>query len=290
MAGAQEKTAFLWHNNQWCLPLGSTPTTHLFKLPMGVIGEGQIDFSSSVENEWLCSKLLMAYGLSVASTEMARFNGERCLIVQRFDRRLHSSGAYWLRLPTEDCCQATATPAANKYENSGGPGMQSIAELLAQSSERSDLTDFFKAQVLFWMLRAIDGYAKNFSLFLHPGGRFQLTPLYDVLSAWPVIGRRSGQWPQQKLKMAMAWFGEKNRYSKPLEITSRRMLLTAKRLGLGDAQPILGELIAQTPVVIRSVQAQLPAGFPQTVAEPVFTGLQTSASQLQRQLLERQLL
>ena len=56
---------------------------------MGVIGEGQIDFSSSVENEWLCSKLLMAYGLSVASTEMARFNGERCLIVQRFDRRLH---------------------------------------------------------------------------------------------------------------------------------------------------------------------------------------------------------
>lgn len=285
VAGAQEKTAFLWHNNQWCLPLGSTPTTHLFKLPMGVIGEGQIDFSSSVENEWLCSKLLMAYGLPVASTEMARFNGERCLIVQRFDRRLHSSGAYWLRLPTEDCCQATATPAANKYENSGGAGMVAIAELLAQSSERSDLATFFKAQVLFWMLRAIDGHAKNFSLFLNPGGRFQLTPLYDVLSAWPVIGRRSGQWPQQKLKMAMAWFGEKNRYYKPLEITSRRMLLTAKRLGLGDAQPILNELIAQTPVVIRSVQSQLPAGFPQTVAEPVFTGLQTSASQLQRQLI-----
>jgi serine/threonine-protein kinase HipA len=35
VAGAQEKTALLWHNNQWCLPLGSTPTTHLFKLPMG---------------------------------------------------------------------------------------------------------------------------------------------------------------------------------------------------------------------------------------------------------------
>ena len=34
------------------------------------------------------------------------------------------------------------------------------------------------------MLRAIDGHAKNFSLFLNPGGRFQLTPLYDVLSAW----------------------------------------------------------------------------------------------------------
>jgi serine/threonine-protein kinase HipA len=135
------------------------------------------------------------------------------------------------------------------------------------------------------MLRAIDGHAKNFSLFLNPGGRFQLTPLYDVLSAWPVIGPRSGQWPQQNLKMAMAWFGEKNRYTKPLEITSRRMLITAKRLGLGDAQPILNELVARTPVVVRSVQTQLPAGFPQTIAEPVFTGLQTCASQLQRQLI-----
>ena len=290
VAGAQEKTAFLLHTNQWCLPLGSTPTTHLFKLPMGVIGEGQIDFSSSVENEWLCSKVLQAFGLPVASSEMASFDGEPCLIVQRFDRRLHASGTYWLRLPTEDFCQATATPAANKYENNGGPGMVAIAELLAQSSERSDLATFFKAQVLFWMLRAIDGHAKNFSLFLNSGGRFQLTPLYDVLSAWPVIGRGSGQWPQQKLKLAMAWFGEKSRYSKPLEITGRRMLLTAKRLGLGDAQPLLNALITQTPTVIAAVQAQLPADFPQTVAEPVFTGLQTSASQLERQLLQHQLL
>lgn len=285
MAGAQEKTAFLWHNNQWFLPLGNTPTTHLFKLPMGIIGEGQIDFSSSVENEWLCSKVLKAYGLSIAATEMASFDGERCLIVERFDRRLHASGAYWLRLPTEDFCQATSTPAASKYENNGGPGMVAIAELLAQSSERSDLASFFKAQVLFWMLRAIDGHAKNFSLFLNPSGRFQLTPLYDVLSAWPVIGRRSGQWPQQKLRLAMAWHGEKGRYTKPLEITSRRMLLTAKRLGLGEAQTILCALIAQTPAVISSVQSQLPAGFPQTVAEPVLAGLQSSASQLQLQLL-----
>lgn len=284
VAGAQEKTAFLWHNEQWCLPLGSTPTTHIFKLPMGIIGEGQIDFSSSVENEWLCSRLLMAYGLPVASTQMAQFNGERCLIVQRFDRRLHSSGAYWLRLPTEDCCQATSTPAASKYESSGGPGMVAIAELLAQSSARSDLATFFKAQVLFWMLRAIDGHAKNFSLFLNPGGRFRLTPLYDVFSAWPVIGRRSGQWPQQKLKMAMAWLGDKDRYYKPLEITGRRMLLTAKRLGLADAEAILAELIAQTPAVVRALHSQLPAGFPQAVADPVLSGLQSSASQLQRGL------
>ena len=84
----------------------------------------------------------------------------------------------------------------------------------------------------------------------------------------------------------MAWHGEKGRYTKPLEITSRRMLLTAKRLGLGDANVILDDLIAQTPAVISSVQSQLPAGFPQTVAEPLLAGLQSSASQLQRQLFQ----
>jgi serine/threonine-protein kinase HipA len=285
VAGAQEKTAFLWHNGQWSLPLGSTPTTHLFKLPMVIVGEGQIDFSTSVENEWLCSRILQAFGLPVAPSHIASFVGHRFLLVERFDRKLHASGSHWLRLPTEDCCQATATPAANKYENNGGPGMVAIAELLAQSSERSDLSTFFKAQVLFWMLRAIDGHAKNFSLFLNPGGRFQLTPLYDVLSAWPVIGRRSGQWPQQKLRMAMAWHGEKGRYTKPLEITARRMLLTAKRLGLGDAQALLDELIAQTPAVASVVRSQLPQAFPAGVADPVLSGLAASAAEMRRQLL-----
>ena len=279
VAGAQETTAFLWHNGQWCLPMDSTPTTHLFKLPMGTIGEGQIDFSTSVENEWLCSRILHAFGLPVAPSEIASFDGQRCLIVERFDRKLHASGSHWLRLPTEDCCQATATPATKKYENNGGPGMVAIAELLAQSSEPSDLATFFKAQVLFWMLRAIDGHAKNFSLFLNPGGRFQLTPLYDVLSAWPVIGRRSGQWPQQKLRMAMAWHGEKGRYTKPLEITARRMLLTAKRLGLGDAQALLDELIVQAPAVVGVVRSQLPPAFPAGVADPVLSGLEASATQ-----------
>jgi HipA-like C-terminal domain len=51
-----------------------------------------------------------------------------------------------------------------------------------------DRRAFVKAQLAFWMLCATDGHAKNFSIFHRPQGAFQLTPLYDVLSAWPVIG------------------------------------------------------------------------------------------------------
>lgn len=286
IAGAQEKTALLRHQNQWCRPQGSTPTTHLFKLPMGRVGSGQIDFSSSVENEWLCGRILAAYGLPVATSTLASFAGQRCLIVERFDRRLHPDGGHWLRLPVEDFCQATGTPPERKYENQGGPGMVAIASLLAQSASASeDLRTFFCAQVLFWMLRAIDGHAKNFSLFLLPGGDYRLTPLYDVLSAWPVIGKGAGQWPEQELRLAMAWHGTKSRTSKPLQVQHRHLISTANRMGLGaEAEALLVDLVDRTAGVIAAVQAELPSGFPEQLASSILGGLQASAERLQRQL------
>ena len=45
IAGAQEKTAFLRHQGKWCRPVGSTPTTHIFKLPLGLVGNRQIHLS-----------------------------------------------------------------------------------------------------------------------------------------------------------------------------------------------------------------------------------------------------
>ena len=66
IAGAQEKTAFLHHDGKWCRPLGATPTTHIFKLPLGLVGGMQADMRTSVENEWLCARILRAYGLPVA--------------------------------------------------------------------------------------------------------------------------------------------------------------------------------------------------------------------------------
>jgi len=41
IAGAQEKTALLHHHGRWLLPHGSTPTTHIFKLPLGLVGHMQ---------------------------------------------------------------------------------------------------------------------------------------------------------------------------------------------------------------------------------------------------------
>ncbi|MHB1955482.1 MAG: HipA N-terminal domain-containing protein, partial [Sulfobacillus sp.] len=40
IAGAQEKTALLFHLGEWYEPEGATPTTHIFKLPIGHVPHG----------------------------------------------------------------------------------------------------------------------------------------------------------------------------------------------------------------------------------------------------------
>jgi serine/threonine-protein kinase HipA len=110
IAGAQEKTALLWHQNQWCKPLGPTPTTHIFKLPLGEVGGMRADFSTSVENEWLCAEIAREFGLPTANCEIAIFGRYKVLIVERFDRRMIDK-TWWARLPQEDFCQVAGVPS-----------------------------------------------------------------------------------------------------------------------------------------------------------------------------------
>jgi serine/threonine-protein kinase HipA len=287
IAGAQEKTALTWHKGRWCKPHGATPTTHIFKLPLGLVGGRQMDMRTSLENEWLCARLLTGYGVPVASCEVKQFGSTKALVVTRFDRVLHSSGRYWLRLPQEDFCQATGTPSSLKYEADGGPGLTDLSRVLQGSESRDeDLATLLRAQLLFWMLAATDGHAKNFSLRLLAQGRYRLTPLYDVLSAWPVTGSRQNQVHRKKLKLAMALRGASKHY-RVAEIERRHFNTTAQQCGLGkDMEAIIADVVAQTKAVIESVGAKLPNGFPEELFDSVTTGLQKAAKQIGRMTVE----
>ena len=163
LAGAQEKTALLRFENQWLVPHGSTPSTHIIKLPLGRIGGLALDMTDSVENEWLCGKIASAVGLKTAKSEIGRFDDMTALVVERFDRRINEAGTSIVRLPQEDFCQITGTPSSGKYESDGGPGIETIMSLLLGSREAADDREtFFSAQILFWPLAAPDGHAKNF--------------------------------------------------------------------------------------------------------------------------------
>lgn len=228
IAGAQEKTALLYCNGHWHKPFSTTATTHILKPQIGRLPNG-IDLSFSVENEFLCLKLLSALGLPSASTEIMAFSDCRVLVVERFDRRWTRDGRL-LRLPQEDCCQALSVPPTLKYEADGGPGIAAILNLLKASDDpQTDQAAFLKAVVVFWLLGATDGHAKNFSLFLSPGGRFRMTPLYDVMSAQPSAD--AGQIGRNKLKLAMA-VGN-NRHYVLDTIMPRHFVQTAAKADVG---------------------------------------------------------
>lgn len=154
-------------------------------------------------------------------------------------------------------------------------------QLLGSVAAAADRPDFFRTQVLFWMLAAIDGHAKNFSVFIHERGEFRLTPRYDVLSAYPVMGRKAGQIPVQKAKMAMAVWG-KNRHYRWSEIRREHFLKTASDCKLPDAAMIIDGLIEAAPGAIDKVARRLPAKFPLQVADPIFDGLRQAAKMLSR--------
>ncbi len=259
IAGAQEKTALLRKNGQWFKPVGTTATTHILKPQIGQLPNG-IDLSNSVENEYLCLKLLEAFGVPAANVEIADFGERRTLIVERFDR-LWTKDDRLLRLPQEDICQALSIPPTRKYQADGGPGMREIINLLKGSdTPDADIATFMRASILFWLLGATDGHAKNFSIFLGPGGRFRMTPLYDVLTAQPSLDE--GQIPRKKFKLAMSV--GKNRHYAMQDIVPHHFVQTADLAGVGTPamKAIFEDIAANAERQAQAAIAALPNGFP----------------------------
>jgi len=130
---AQEKTALLYHDGRWIEPTGTTPTTHIIKPQIGRLPNG-MDLRDSVENEYLCLKLVENFGLRVAKAQITIFQDQKALVIERFDRLWARDGRL-IRLPQEDCCQALSVPPTRKYQNEGGPGIVEIMGILRGSDE-----------------------------------------------------------------------------------------------------------------------------------------------------------
>jgi serine/threonine-protein kinase HipA len=127
-----------------------------------------------------------------------------------------------------------------------------------------------KANIGFWLLGATDGHAKNFSVFLSSGGRFRLTPLYDVISAQPSVD--SKQILRKQFRLAMA-VGSKRHY-KVIQIAPRHFVESAEqsRVGKHVVSGVIEEPRDSVSAVVDSVISGLPKGFPEAVAGSIQKG------------------
>lgn len=266
IAGAQEKTALLRQGDQWVLPHGTTPTTHIFKKPMPLRTDG-VDLRLSCENEHFCLTFLRELGLKACKSELMTFGEQKAIVIERFDRFIDRNGVL-RRRHQEDMCQALSVPSNRKYQKDGGPGFPELFRLLRGSDEvQADQRQLLTCMVVFWLLAASDGHAKNFSIFLTPDGRFKLTPIYDVMSIEPIFAAH--QIPEHKVRVAMS-IGAKKHYI-VRNIVPRHFEETAIECGVSSAllHEVFEFLIEASDAALDQALAAMPVGFPTQVSEPI---------------------
>lgn len=182
LAGAQDKLPVVFDGGRVGLPRDDAPSTHILKPAIAAV-EG------SVINEAFCMALGQAMGLQVADAEILTAGDRQVLLVHRYDRR-RQEGEQWQRLHQEDFCQALGVPPELKYQNEGGPDLQTCFVLLRKATKPNapQVIRFLDAVVFNALIGNHDAHAKNFSL-LYAGPMPTLAPLYDLLctAVYPTI-------------------------------------------------------------------------------------------------------
>ncbi|MFD2857925.1 HipA domain-containing protein [Seohaeicola zhoushanensis] len=126
---------------------------------------------------------------------------------------------------------------------------------------------FLKAQLVFWLMRATDAHAKNFSVFLSPGGSYRMTPLYDVVTAQGALDARQIERKQMKMAMSVG----NSRHYRFDQIHGRHFLQTAMRAGFSKkrATDIIEEIAARAPEALETAANALPESFPPAIVDIV---------------------
>lgn len=163
-----------------------------------------------------------------------------------------------------------------------------MAFLMGSSEALKDRYDFMKFQVFQWLIGATDGHAKNFSVFIQAGGSYRLTPFYDIISAFPVLGGTGIHGTGihiSDLKLAMGLNASKGKKTAIDKIYPRHFLATAKVLKFPEVQmhEILSDFARMIPAALDNVKTSLPTDFPENVVTAVETNVLRLHGRLSRE-------
>lgn len=108
-----------------------------------------------------------------------------------------------------------------------------------------------------------------------------MTPIYDVLSAHPVIGAGKNKISFQKAKLAMAVRGSTNHYLIH-QIQRRHWISQGQQAGISAERidQLIEEVIDQTDRVIDNAARLLPREFPTDLADTIFEGMRKQCRRL----------
>ncbi|EOX3117455.1 HipA domain-containing protein [Vibrio parahaemolyticus] len=260
ISGTQRKTTLTRLNGKWYVPQGKSISSHIIKYPMDTIAQSNsvLDMSSSVENEFICTQIAKELGFKVPDMEIITTeSGAKALAVKRFDRCFGDGVVS--RIHQEDFCQIFGVPEHQKYQAENNLGVSKVVDVLSLSvKSKANNHDFFKFMVLQCLLGATDGHLKNFSVHIAPGGHYQLTPFYDLLSAYPAVGANGLN--KRKLKLAMGLKASRGYKYHINKIFLRHIEQTASQFGISkaDCHEISSDFLAQFSNALSHIDKRFP--------------------------------
>ena len=214
LAGAQDKLPVKVVGEDFFLPKGDSPSTHILKFAS--------HFSHLPENETFTTMLGRAIGVETVNISLHKTSKSRIAVVERYDR-IENNGVY-TRTHQEDFCQALGMHPKEKYQQEGGPNLKKCIELIKNvcSVPAVELEKLIRWTMFNWLAYNADAHAKNISL-LFIDGKTELTPFYDLVC--------TNNYPQLSKNLAMSIGGE----FLPGDVTPKHFVAFAEELEVNSS-------------------------------------------------------
>ena len=106
-----------------------------------------------------------------------------------------------------------------------------------------------------------------------------MTPLYDILSAYPIMGNKATHLDSRKAKLAMAVV-DRNRHYDLYGIHRWHWVAMGEKLGLPEMPALIDDIVQQVPTVLDRVVKRLPKEFPELVFKSVNDGMLSATKRL----------
>ena len=238
LAGAQHKLLVIYRNQILFEPLGSEPSTHILKP-----NHPDIDYASSVINEYFTMRLAKAMGLEVPAVSR-HYVPEPVYIIERFDRFVDAKAGPTQRRHIIDACQLMNKDRQYKYH---AATLETLHEIVLTCRNRIQTRQRLYRWLVFNMLIGNhDNHLKNLSFMVSTDG-IELAPHYDLLSTavydTKAFANERAIWPTVPLTMALPGA------TTFAQVTRNAMLQAGAALGLAPktAERELDRMLAALP-------------------------------------------
>lgn len=240
LAGAQAKVPLTVEGDDYYLPYGNSPSTHILKFDSRDINNVP---AFEVVTTWTARNL----GIDTIDIDYHEFRGEKYTLAKRYDRSINKRTI--IRVHQEDFCQVLGLSSEKKYEKEGGPTFADCYQLVANKSskpivDKKKLLEWF---VVNYLIGNSDAHAKNLS-FIREDNNYRLSPIYDLVctQAYPdhIISR----------ELAMSIGGEVN--PGKVSIMSWKILEQDCQLKEGTIVKILNKKLAEVIPAFRAAKKE----------------------------------